>query len=342
MVDVRAWLVWAGAVLVLASSCRNPIYALIALAIVMLCDASVTREGPRRGLPGAARFALLAVPLAAMLNTLISHLGDTVLVRLPSSWPVIGGVLTLESMVFGATNGLLLSLIYAAFALVSRATSVHDLVRLTPAALHEAGVVLSIAISFIPQTQRSLVRIREAQALRGHRLRGVRDWLPIVVPLLVSGLERSMGLAEAMVARGYGAVEARGRPVAVQVLSVIGLVGLIAGWLARSFSADARVWATLLMAAGVMALLAALRLAGRGVQRTRFRSAVWRGEETLVAAGAALAMVGILVPLPWVGRETLAYAAYPRLTPPPFDPLLALLLAGLLVPAALAIGQREP
>ena len=36
-------------------------------------------------------------------------------------------------------------------------------------------------------------RIREAQAVRGHRVQGIRDWLPIVVPLLVSGLERAMG-----------------------------------------------------------------------------------------------------------------------------------------------------
>jgi len=342
MLDARAWLIWACAVLVVASSCRNPVYALIALAIVILSDAAVARDEERRGLLAPARFALVAVPLSAALSALVSHLGATVLCRLPATWPLIGGAITLESLVYGATNGLLLSLIYGAFALVNRAAAVHDLVRLTPAALHEAGIVLSIAITFLPQTRRSLARIREARAIRGQRLHGVRDWAPLVVPLLVSGLERSMGLAEAMVARGYGAVAARSQPYGVQALSAAGLLAVLAGWLALSFSPAAGRWGALLLGAGVVALAGALRLAGRGVHRTRYRRATWRADETLVAAGALLATAAVLLPAPWLGHATLAYAPYPALMPPAVHPLLALLLLGLLVPAALAAGQRQP
>ena len=125
--------------------------------------------------------------------------GDTVLLHLPDWLPLLGGPVTLESLAYGATNGLTLTVIFGGFAVLNRVTPVRDLVQFAPRAFHEAGVVLSIAFTFIPQTTRSLARIREAQAVRGHRARGLRDWLPIVVPLLVSGLERSVGLAEAMV-----------------------------------------------------------------------------------------------------------------------------------------------
>ncbi|NLD43146.1 MAG: energy-coupling factor transporter transmembrane protein EcfT [Chloroflexi bacterium] len=341
MVDARAWLLWAVGVLVFASSCRNPVYALLALAIVALCDAAWARSGERRGLPSPLRFAALAIPLAAVFSMLVSHLGDTVLLRLPDGWPLIGGALTLESVVFGATNGLVLSLIYGAFSLVNRVTPVHDLLRLIPGALHEAGVVLSIALAFIPQTQRSLARIREAQAVRGHRLRGLRDWLPIVVPLLISGLERSMGLAEAMVARGYGTIEGRARAASLQALLACGLLGTVGGWLAWSFFPAAALWGAGGLAIGVAMLFAALRLAGRGTRRTHYRSASWGAEENLVTAGVAVALLGTLAPLPFLHREVLAYAPYPRLSVPPVDPLLALLLLGLLVPAALAVGWGE-
>ena len=48
-----------------------------------------------------------------------------------------------------------------------------------------------MAITYVPETARHFQRIREAQAIRGHRLRGLRDWRPIVIPLLVGGLERA-------------------------------------------------------------------------------------------------------------------------------------------------------
>ena len=62
-----------------------------------------------------------------------------------------------------------------------------ELAGLTPTALYELGLVLLVAITYVPETARHFQRIREAQAIRGHRLRGLRDWRPIVIPLLVGG-----------------------------------------------------------------------------------------------------------------------------------------------------------
>lgn len=338
MIDVRAWLLWALTVLVVASSTRNPLYAVLLLLITVVVGVTCAPVRNRRASLSPLRFAAMAVPLAALFNGLTAHLGDTVIFRLPDWLPLLGGPVTLESLVFGATNGLTLTVIFSAFAVFNQVTPVHDLVGLTPRAFHEAGVVLSIALTFIPQTTRSLNRIREAQAVRGHRVRGLRDWLPIVVPLLVSGLERSMGLAEAMVARGYGAVSDRASLPRTQGLLALGLFALLGGWLAWLFLPLWKVPALGGMIVGAGLIVGVLWLAGRAVPRTAYRTHRWTVRDTLVVLGCGLTSAAVLLPLPLAGRATLAYVPYPRLTLPPFDPLIGLALLGLLAPAAVVTG----
>jgi len=340
MLDVRAWLLWALTVLVTASSSRNPLYVVLILLIVAVTDAALADDNGRR-LPMTLRFAAVAVPLAALFNALVAHIGETVLFHLPGWLPMLGGPVTLEAVLFGVTNGLVLTLIFGGFSLFNRATPVRDLVGLAPRAFHEAGVVLSIALTLMPQTSRGLRRIREAQAVRGHRVRGLRDWLPIVVPLLVSGLERSMGLAEAMVARGYGAVSDRSHPLRLQALLAVGLLVLLGGWLGWVFFPRRASLALPLLIVGVGLIVGVIWLAGREVPRSRYRPRRWTWRDTIVVLGCIVTLGATLVPLPSIGRETLYYTTYPSLALPGFDPLVGLLLFGLLGPAAATIGGRS-
>jgi energy-coupling factor transport system permease protein len=333
MLDARAWLVWALTMLVAASSTRNPLYAVLLLLAAMVVGVTCTPARDGRGGLASLRFAAVAIPLAALFNGLTAHLGDTLLLRLPEWLPLLGGPVTLEALVFGAINGLTLTTIFGGFSVFNRVTPVRDLVRLTPRAFHEAGVVLSIALTFMPQTTRSLNRIREAQAVRGHRVRGLRDWLPILVPLLVSGLERSMGLAEAMVARGYGSISDRAQPLRTQGLLALGLFALLGGWLAWLFLPSWREVALGGMVLGGGLIAAIVWLAGRTVHHTAYRTHRWTLRDTLVVLGCGLTLVVVLLPLPLMDRTTLYYAPYPRLTPPAFDPFIGLGLLGLLVPA---------
>jgi len=330
---------WALTALVAASSTRNPLYVILLLLVAMVVGVACAPIKGRRVPLSPLRFAAVAVPLAALFNGLTAHLGDTVLLRLPNWLPLLGGPVTLEALVFGATNGLTLAVIFSGFAIFNQVTPVHDLVRLTPRAFHEAGVVLSIALTFIPQTTRSLSRIREAQAVRGHRVRGLRDWLPIIVPLLVSGLERSMGLAEAMVARGYGAVSDRANPLRTQGPLALGLLALLGGWLAWLLLPLWERAALGGMIAGAGLIIGVLWLAGRAVPRTAYRTRRWTARDTLVVLGCGLTLAVVLLPLPLADRGTLAYAPYPRLTLPAFDPFIGLGLLGLLVPAVVVTGD---
>jgi energy-coupling factor transport system permease protein len=345
MLDARVWLLWVLTTLVAASSARNPLYTvlmtLVAAVVGTVCAPSDGHAGGQRTVFSPLQFAAVVVPLSALFNALTVHFGDTVLFRLPGWLPLLGGPVTLEAFVFGAQNGLVLTVIFAGFAVFNQVTPVRDLVGLTPRAFHEAGVVISIALTFVPQTIRSLNRIRQAQAVRGYRLRGLRDWPPIVVPLLISGLERSMGLAEAMVARGYGAVSDQAQPLRTSAGLVLGLLTLLGGWLIFLFWPAWREAGIGLMIGGGALIVGVVWLAGRSVRHTVYRPRRWTARDTLAVAGCGLALAAVLLPSP-LGRDTLYYSPYPRLTLPVFNPLVGLGLLGLLMPAVVGVGARRP
>jgi energy-coupling factor transport system permease protein len=341
MLDARAWLLWVLTVLVASSSTHNPLYNVLLLLVTLVVGVTRTSNRGRQTVVPSLRFAAVAIPLAALFNGLTAHVGDTVLFCLPDWLPLLGGPVTLESFVSGAVNGLVLTTIYGGFAVFNRVTPMRDLVRLVPRAFHEAGVVLSIALTFIPQTTRSLARIREAQAVRGHRVRGLRDWLPILVPLLVSGLERSMGLAEAMVARGYGAVSDRAQSLRAQGVLALGLFLFLGGWLALLFLPPWRAAGLGAMALGGGLIGVVLWLAGREMTHTTYRPQHWTAHDMLVVIGCGLTLAVMLLPLPGVDRASLYYTPYLQLTLPPFDPYIGLGLLGLLLPAVLDNGGRD-
>ncbi len=336
MLDPRVWLLWAMTVLVTASSARNPLYAAVLLLVTMVVGTTCTVNGGRRAPLSPFHFAMIAIPLSALFNSLTGSFGDTVLFALPAWLPVVGGPVTLEAIVFGAVNGLALTVIFSSFAIFNAVTPIRDLIKLTPRAFHDAGIVLSIALTFIPQTTGSLQRIREAQAVRGHRVRGLRDWLPIVMPLLMSGLERSMGLAEAMVARGYGSVSDAAQPLRSQVLLALGLLLLLGGWLAYLFGYSWHLPAIGVMLLGTLLIGSVLWSAGRSVSHTTYRPRRWSYRDSAAVLGCALALTVALSQ-----SEALYYSPYPRLSAPGFDPLIGLGLLGLVVPALVGMRRKE-
>ncbi|MGL4648219.1 MAG: energy-coupling factor transporter transmembrane component T, partial [Caldilineaceae bacterium] len=298
-----AWLLWVVAALVVLSVTRNPAYVGLVLLWV-----GITLQLARRNpvVPGLRtlsplRFGLIVVPTAALLNALFVRVGSTQLVALPDGWPLIGGPITLEALVFGALNGLVLTGIFAAFTVFNLMTPVRALIRLVPRAYYPVAVTLAIAVTFVPVTLRQAEQIREAQAVRGAPLRGLRAWLPLFLPLLSSGLERALQLAEAMVARGFatGAPEADAgaslrAEVRTQGLLVGGILLVVAAWLLRiagwpsGVGAGPGILRALLLSGGLALVVVALRRAGRGFRHTVYRPQPWASAEWVVAAGAAL------------------------------------------------------
>ncbi len=117
---------------------------------------------------------------------------------------MIGGALTLEAALFGASTGLGIAAAVLAAAPLSLVLQPHELVDALPAALARTGAAVGTALNLIPGIARSATEIRDAQRMRGWRSRRVREWPDLAVPIVLTALEGSITLAEAMEARGYG------------------------------------------------------------------------------------------------------------------------------------------
>jgi energy-coupling factor transport system permease protein len=341
MIHPLAWLGWLAAVLATLSAGRNPLH----LALVLLCIAVVEAAAPagpdRRVTPIAPlRFALIVTAISALVNALSVRYGDTVLLHLPGWLPLIGGAVTLEALVFGALSGLTLAGLFVAFVVAQRSLPTSALVGLIPRAFYPLAVVAAIAITFVPTTLRQARQIREAQAIRGHHLARLRDWLPLLLPLLIGGLERAFQLAEAMAARGFASA---GRPqhvIALRASMVAGLAALLAGWLLILTWGQPRAGQLLMLCGGGL-LIGTLWLVGQRAPRTRYRRTPWAAGDTAVLIGAAVAIIAFTLPLRGIDRAVLAYYPYPLLHLPRFDPVLGFATLGLAWPAAVLRQRPE-
>jgi energy-coupling factor transport system permease protein len=334
--DSRAWLIWVLAMAMLVTVARNPLYTLILLLVARLVTAAWgTFQG---GLPLPFwRSAALILLLSTAINVLFVDTGATVFGRLPEHWPLVGGAMTMEAAVYGAHNGLILLALLAAFMALNALVPAGELIRLAPRAFYSLGVVLLITLTYVPETVRHLNRVREAQAIRGHRLRGLRDWQPLLIPLLIGGLERAMQLAETMVARGYGATDGNEQPVAVRLALLSSLVALLVGWLLALW------WGWpgyVLLLAGAAVLIILIRQLGRSVRHTIYRPSRWQKQDTLLLATVVLPLSLAFLPSPLLDHTTLFYSPYPQVTLPSFDPLFGVALACLALPALLAPARR--
>lgn len=325
------WLVWLAAAMVALTVTRNPLYlavTLLCLAIAYALIASTVEQ--QQALIAPWRFGIVVVTVSALFNALMVHVGEHVLFTLPGWLPLVGGPFTLEALVYGALNGLALTGLFVAFGVINRAISVQAMLRLVPRAYYPVAVVTSIAVTFVPAALQQMQQIREAQMVRGNRMRGLRAWLPLVVPLLEASLERSMQLAESMMARGF--VSGDGEPdTRSRFMLLGGMVVVVAGWLLQVVWLQA-LTGGILVATGAALLIGGIWWAGRRHPHTVYRRDVWRMRDVGVMA-AALAVIAVyLAPLPGVDRASLYYYPYPALSCPELSPVIAVGTLGLLAP----------
>lgn len=336
-----AWVSWAAAVVVVITATRNPWYVGLALAWVGLTEWLSRRYAPAGrtdALWSPLRFGLIVVPISMFFNLLMVHVGGTVIARLPAAWPLIGGPLTLEAAVYGALNGLVLAGIYGAFTVMNRMIPLRSIIQLIPRAYYPVAVITAIAVTFVPATLLQWQQIREAQAVRGHRLRGLRSWLPLWLPLLTGGMERALQLAEAMTARGFAGGESPMRRAARAAI-MAGLPLALAGLLLRTVWQQ-RTLGALLLVIGAGLVLVAVWDTGRRRPHTRYRPDLWRRQDWIVLGGSLAATIFFLLPLP--GRAALIYSPYPLLAWPHFALAWGVATWGLLGPVLLWMLAPAP
>jgi energy-coupling factor transport system permease protein len=339
-----AWVTWLVTVLVMLSITRNPLYLMIVLLCIIFVGLALQKAGAESIRPFSLwKIAIFILIFATTFNTLTSHYGQTVLFTIPGRLPLLSGNVTLEAIVYGATNGLILIGMLASFMVLNMALPIRDLISLVPRAFFPVAVVTSIAVTYLPTTLRQFQQIREAQAVRGHQMRSLRDWLPLLMPMLVGGMEHAMQLAEAMTARGFASSSpVTGRQqLYPRIAMLLGVVLLTAGWLMQLSLVSWRGWVGI--GVGAVLIVGALWSLGRHSHRTTYHRPPWSWMDWISVAISALLLALCLLPLPGWSRESLSYNPYPKLTVPPFESIIGVAMMGLLIPGLFVLynASRE-
>lgn len=343
--DFRAWLAWGAAAMTPLLVSRNPWILAQVLVIVSIVRVTWGPAMYHQGLGWFVRIAASFVLVGVAFNVVTVHAGNLVLARLPETWPVIGGALTWNALAYGVLGGLALFGLVLTGVTISALISWTDLFHVMPARLAPIAVTGSVAWAFLPQTAIAWRNIREAQVMRGHRFRAARDFIPIVVPLLAGGLDRSLAVAEALESRGFGAStdagttrRSRREDLAFGTGVVTGLGGLAVA--VYCLAVGRAGWAAVAAILGGLSLAALLRLSPAPAnKRTRYRSPTWTGADTLVTAVSLATLIAVLV---WNGARpgSLAYTPYPALSSPAVDAPLLAVLGLLLAPATVYRPQK--
>jgi energy-coupling factor transport system permease protein len=200
-VNARAVAAWSAACMFIVLSTSNPVYkALVLAAAFAALAAGAGLHRIKKLLAGVGFIAGFAL----LLNFVSAHLGATVLFSLPAQIPGLGGPYTLEALAYGASASITIGAAILAAAPFSLLVASHDVMDALPPALSRTGATVAASLNLVPEIASSFVQVTEAQRLRGWRPRGPRSWAEVIVPVVLTGVEGSIQLAESMEARGYG------------------------------------------------------------------------------------------------------------------------------------------
>lgn len=319
-----AWWLWALGLATAASRTTNPLLLMLLCAVAGYVVAARRTDAPWARSYGA----FLKLGLAVLVIRLVFAFflgspipGSLVLVTLPEvplpDWAQgvrIGGRVTAEGLVFALYDGLRLATLLICVGAANALANPARLLKSLPGALYEAGVAAVVAMTFAPNLVADVQRLRAARRLRGRNDKGIRALLQVGLPVLEGALERSVALAAAMDARGYGRSAEVPRTVrrTTTCLTLGGLLGVCAGSYALLASQGAAYGLPLLLG-GVALALAGLRLGGRRSIRTRYRPERW-GARAWLVSGAGVAVGAVMVA---------AGGAFPGALHPPAVPLTA-------------------
>jgi energy-coupling factor transporter transmembrane protein EcfT len=134
----------------------------------------------------------------------------------------LGGAVTWERVSSTILESFDIAIIIVLFGATTSLTNPRALIRSFPPIFYELGMILIISSSLTPQLVGNLKRIRNAQQIRGVSRNRFLAWRQIAMPLLEDSLARSLDLAAAMDARGYGISRTRSkyRPQKFQIVDL--------------------------------------------------------------------------------------------------------------------------
>jgi energy-coupling factor transport system permease protein len=345
-----AWWLWAGGLALAAMRTTNVVVLGLIIAVVAVVVSARRSDAPwARSFRFFVWMAVAVVVFRLLQQILIGdRLPGTVVFTLPSvglpSWAAgvsVGGQVTVEALVDAFQRGLQLAVVLICFGAVNSLCSPYRMLQALPAALYEAGVAVTVALTFAPEAVIELGRLRASRRLRGRPVRGVAALRGLALPVLEGGLERAVALAASMDSRGYGRRDqASGRARRLGTAATV--VGLLVVALGLYGLADAGAPGALglpLVGLGAGALAVGLFAAGRRSVRTRYRPDPWRLPEWIVSASGVVAAGATVVAARLPGG---AAALNPATSPLVWPAVPVLAVAGILVALVPAVAAPRP
>jgi energy-coupling factor transport system permease protein len=218
-----AWIVWVTCAGLVTFTTTDPFY--LGLIVAVAWFVYVAQQVPGPSSRSFRTFALAGL-IAMTIRTALVFLGTV----------------DAANVTYAALEGARLATLLVVFGTFNSVTDPSAVVRLAPRRFHEPALAAALALSIAPRTIAMAGRVKEAQQLRGIHTARWRSLPALAVPVLETGMEEAVTLAESMDARGHGrGRRTRYRPdrwslgaVAVTVAAVMAAaVYLSAAWTGR-------------------------------------------------------------------------------------------------------------
>jgi energy-coupling factor transport system permease protein len=295
-----AWWAWALGIAVAASRTTNLLLlALLGAAVGYVVISRRTAAPWSRAFGIFLRIGLVVIVLRTVVQALlVGSAGTTELFTLPSvrlpdslSGEQLGGPVTAEVVLAAVQDGARLAVMLLCFGAANALASPARLLRCLPRALHELGVAIVVTLSVAPSLVTAVGQIRRARRLRARPAGGVRGALSIIPAVVEQALDRSLTLAAALDARGYGrrGTVSAGQRRTTTVALLGGLVGLLLGaYGLLDGSGQLGAGAIALIGIGCLGCGLGFHLGGRAVLATRYRPEPWAAGEWLTAGSGVL------------------------------------------------------
>jgi energy-coupling factor transporter transmembrane protein EcfT len=336
---------WALAAATCVELATSPVYVALAIGIAGLAVSLHARPGPyARAFPILVGVGVFFALVRTVLTALTTHGVGDVLFTVPQfTLPrllggfTVGGAIELHVVLQSLAEGFAIVGVMAVFGAFNSVVSHSELVQSTPRAFYEVGLVVVVALAFVPSTLAAIADVREADRARtGGRVVRRGRLLRQIVPVLELGMERAITLSESMDARGFARAGAGARDRVAGWFGVVSLLALGGAFVA--LVGDSRVVAAILGLGGGFGLVVAVLLASASTERIRYRPRRMARADWVMAVLVVLAPVA-LAACSLAGDGSLTWYASSSLVWPSLHLAPALALLPLLAPVVLPRGR---
>ena len=178
----------------------------LAQGISLVCAVSyaISAEG-RKKVGFLIKYCLPMILLTAFINPAFNHEGTTLLLYFSN-----GNPLTLESILYGISAGVLLVTILLWFSSFSRIMTTDKFIYLFGKIIPALSLILSMSLRFVPKFKTQMMSVTEAQRSIGRDVSTGSLWhrtktAIVIFSIMVTwALENAIETADSMKSRGYG------------------------------------------------------------------------------------------------------------------------------------------